>query len=182
MIINKLNLLLAERFIKASKLSKDTGIAQSTISKIVNNSTSQIDYSTLDKICRYLNITPSNFFEYDPISIIFQRFSEDEEYEDDDINKNFMFYVRYDKGMELFRTIKYEVNVDVYANELYVRAYPEASNNKDVKFINHINNLSIGIQKTLSDEIELFTKNSLIDKLSLDKSYQFDINVDIINK
>ena len=37
MIINKLNLLLAERFIKASKLAKDTGIAQSTISKIVNN-------------------------------------------------------------------------------------------------------------------------------------------------
>ena len=51
MIINKLNLLLAERFIKASKLAKDTGIAQSTISKIVNNATSQIDYSTLDKIC-----------------------------------------------------------------------------------------------------------------------------------
>ncbi|MFK5241634.1 helix-turn-helix domain-containing protein, partial [Lactococcus lactis] len=57
MIINKLNLLLAERFIKASKLAKDTGIAQSTISKIVNNATSQIDYSTLDKICLYLKIT-----------------------------------------------------------------------------------------------------------------------------
>ncbi|WP_242933848.1 helix-turn-helix domain-containing protein [Lactococcus cremoris] len=43
-------------FIKASKLAKDTGIAQSTISKIVNNATSQIDYSTLDKICLYLKI------------------------------------------------------------------------------------------------------------------------------
>ncbi|USJ20212.1 helix-turn-helix domain-containing protein [Lactococcus formosensis] len=66
MIINKLNVLLAERYIRASKLAKDTGIAQSTISKIVNNSTSQIDYSTLNTICNYLKITPGEFFEYSP--------------------------------------------------------------------------------------------------------------------
>lgn len=181
MIINKLNLLLAERFIKASKFSRDTGIAQSTISKIVNNSTSQIDYSTLDKICRYLNITPSDFFEYDPINVIFQSFSKDTENEDD-INKNFSFFIRYGNGTEIFRTIKYEVYVDIYAEELYVIVSPVMSSSEDTAFTKYIKNLSLGIQKALSDEIELFIKNRLIDALNLDKSYQFDINIELIYK
>lgn len=69
MIRNKLSVLLAERGIKATKVSNDTGIARSTLSKITNNSSEKIDYSTINTLCRYLKITPCDFFEYAPIDI-----------------------------------------------------------------------------------------------------------------
>ena len=69
LIRNKLSILLAERGIKATKVSNDTGIARSTLSKITNNSSEKIDYATINTLCRYLKITPCDFFEYAPIDI-----------------------------------------------------------------------------------------------------------------
>ncbi|WP_285140590.1 helix-turn-helix domain-containing protein [Lactococcus petauri] len=66
MIINRLNILLAERTMKAKKLSLLTGIAQSTLTRITNNTSSQIDYDTLNKICNQLQIEPKDFFDYTP--------------------------------------------------------------------------------------------------------------------
>lgn len=71
MIRNKLSLLLAERGIKATKVANDTGIARSTLSKINNNSSEKIDYSTINTLCRYLQITPCDFFEYVPFDVDF---------------------------------------------------------------------------------------------------------------
>lgn len=71
MLRNKLSILLAERGIKATKVSNDTGIARSTLSKINNNSSEKIDYSTINTLCRYLKITPCDFFEYLPFDIDF---------------------------------------------------------------------------------------------------------------
>lgn len=66
MIINKLSILLAERNIRANRLSLETGIAQSTLTRITNNRSSQIDYDTLNKICNYFKIYPNDFFDYTP--------------------------------------------------------------------------------------------------------------------
>lgn len=71
MIRNNLALLLTERNIKAIKVSNETGIAQSTLSKIANNSTEKIDYSTINTLCNHLKITPCEFFEYSPIDVNF---------------------------------------------------------------------------------------------------------------
>ncbi|EME8160232.1 helix-turn-helix transcriptional regulator [Enterococcus faecium] len=71
MIRNKLSILLAERGIKATKVANDTGIARSTLSKITNNSSEKIDYSTINTLCRYLKITPCDFFEYEPFDVSF---------------------------------------------------------------------------------------------------------------
>lgn len=71
MIRNRLSILLAERGIKATKVANDTGIARSTLSKITNNSSEKIDYSTINTLCRYLKITPCDFFEYEPFDVSF---------------------------------------------------------------------------------------------------------------
>lgn len=62
-----LNMLLAERGITASRLSKDTGISKTTLTALVNNRGKGVQYETIDTICNYLNITPDDFFEYLPI-------------------------------------------------------------------------------------------------------------------
>ncbi|WP_217951349.1 helix-turn-helix domain-containing protein [Granulicatella adiacens] len=66
MLFNRLNTLLAERRISGSRLSIETKIAQSTISKITTNKSKQIDYKTLNTICNFLKIQPNDFFEYSP--------------------------------------------------------------------------------------------------------------------
>lgn len=66
MLINRLNTLLAERRISGSRLSIETKIAQSTISKITSNKSKQIDYKTLNTICNFLKIQPNDFYEYSP--------------------------------------------------------------------------------------------------------------------
>ena len=44
------------------KMSKDTGIAQSTLPRMYNQQTTRIDFDTLGKICKYLNCEPSDIF------------------------------------------------------------------------------------------------------------------------
>ncbi|MCC9876893.1 helix-turn-helix transcriptional regulator, partial [Streptococcus agalactiae] len=56
MLINRLAILLAERSLSGSRLAVDTGIAQSTISKITSNKSKQVDYATVNTICNNLKV------------------------------------------------------------------------------------------------------------------------------
>ena len=69
MIRYNLNKLLGERNLKISKVFVDTGISRSTLTKIVNNQSSMVQTETIDKLCQYLKVSPSEFFEYIPIEI-----------------------------------------------------------------------------------------------------------------
>ena len=66
MLRNKLAVLIAERELTAAKVSEETGIARSTLSSLVNNTGDGVQYKTLDKLCNYFGITPSEFFDYAP--------------------------------------------------------------------------------------------------------------------
>lgn len=59
-MVLKLKDIMDKKGITMYKMSKDTGIAQSTLSKIYNQKTTRIDFDTLDKICEYLNCEPSD--------------------------------------------------------------------------------------------------------------------------
>ena len=72
LIRNRLSILLTERGLKATQVANATGIARSTLSKISNNSSEKIDYSTINALCNCLKITPCEFFEYSPIDISFR--------------------------------------------------------------------------------------------------------------
>ena len=62
MISQKLRTLLAEKNMRASNLAKETGIAQSTLSKITSGKSRNIQFDTIEKICIGSDIQPSELF------------------------------------------------------------------------------------------------------------------------
>ncbi|HDU1442640.1 TPA: helix-turn-helix transcriptional regulator, partial [Staphylococcus pseudintermedius] len=69
MIKNKLSELLSERGLKTSRVAKDVGIARSSLTSMIYNDNEMLRYDSIDKLCRYLNITPTDFFEFVPMDI-----------------------------------------------------------------------------------------------------------------
>ena len=65
MLTNNLLVILAQKRTNASEVSKDTGIAQSTISKIINNKT-DVKLSTLIRLCNLLKVSLSDLVEFLP--------------------------------------------------------------------------------------------------------------------
>ncbi|HDU1439628.1 TPA: helix-turn-helix transcriptional regulator, partial [Staphylococcus pseudintermedius] len=61
--------LLFERDIKIVRISKETGISRNTITNTASNNSEMLQMNTINKICRYLDITPCEFFDYIPIDI-----------------------------------------------------------------------------------------------------------------
>lgn len=49
-------------------LSKETGIAASTISNLCNNKTNRIEFNTVDLICNALNCNLSDIFETEDLN------------------------------------------------------------------------------------------------------------------
>ena len=71
MITNKLSVLMAERKLKATHISSDTGIARSTLSGLINESSKMIQFETINTLCNYLHVTPQDFFVYSPFDVYF---------------------------------------------------------------------------------------------------------------
>ncbi|MDR1568606.1 MAG: helix-turn-helix transcriptional regulator [Streptococcaceae bacterium] len=69
MILNNLAVILAEKKLTATRVSKDTGISRSTLSALVNNTGEGIQLKTLDTLCVYLGISTNDFFELYPYSV-----------------------------------------------------------------------------------------------------------------
>lgn len=72
MIKNNLAILMAERNLKASKISAETGISRSTLNSISTNSSKMIQLETINSLCQYLDVTPNDFFDFIPFDITFQ--------------------------------------------------------------------------------------------------------------
>lgn len=66
-----LALLLAERGLKISKVSKDTGISRTTLTALANNTSQGIQLETIDKLCIYLKTDVASFFVFHPSTISF---------------------------------------------------------------------------------------------------------------
>ncbi len=68
MIATNFSILLLKKNFKAKSFSVHTGIAESTLSSLVNiaENGKDIKLSTLIKICNYLNCTLSELIEYIP--------------------------------------------------------------------------------------------------------------------
>jgi putative transcriptional regulator len=61
----KLQEILDNRNISIYSLSKEIGVAQNNLSKLVKGDTTSIKYDILEKLCNILNITPNDIFEID---------------------------------------------------------------------------------------------------------------------
>ena len=64
--------LLAERRLKVSKVSIDTGISRPTLNNIFYGRSKGIQFDTINKLCDYLHITPGDLFdEVKPIKPVY---------------------------------------------------------------------------------------------------------------
>lgn len=69
MIKSNLKILLAENNIRISKISNDTGISRTTLTALSENHLKGIQLDTMNKLCKYLRISPSDLFAYAPVDI-----------------------------------------------------------------------------------------------------------------
>lgn len=66
MIKNRLSIILGEKRMRVSELSKITGISQNALNKIYHNKIHGIDFDTLNKICNALDRNSQEIFEFVP--------------------------------------------------------------------------------------------------------------------
>lgn len=71
MIINNLSVLLAERNLKITTVSRDTEISRTTLTALTNNRSLGIQLDTLNTLCNYLNVSPGDILLYAPIDMQF---------------------------------------------------------------------------------------------------------------
>ena len=55
--------LMAERSLKITQVSKDTGLSRPTLNNIKFNRIKAIQMNTIDILCNYFRITPGELFE-----------------------------------------------------------------------------------------------------------------------
>jgi len=75
----KLQEILDDRNISIYSLSKDIGVAQNNLGKLIKGETTSIKYDILEKLCNILNVTPNDIFEIEPQLTLFN-----------DINQNLL--------------------------------------------------------------------------------------------
>ena len=66
MIKNNFNELMAQKKLKITRVSNDTGISRPTLTSLTRGESKGIQYDTLNTLCNYFNITPCEFFDYIP--------------------------------------------------------------------------------------------------------------------
>lgn len=66
MLSCNLAVLLAERNLKISKISADTGISRTTLTSLANNYSQGIQFDTLNTLCLYLRVRPQDILFYAP--------------------------------------------------------------------------------------------------------------------
>ena len=66
MILFNLAVLLAERNLKITMVSTETGISRTTLTSLVKNNAQGIQLATINNLCQYLQVTPKELFSYIP--------------------------------------------------------------------------------------------------------------------
>lgn len=81
MLLCNLSVLLAERNLKITKVSKDTGISRTTLTSLISNTSKGIQFDTLNTLCNYLNVSVGDLFVYSPyeFSVLKIEFGKDNE-------------------------------------------------------------------------------------------------------
>lgn len=69
MIRCNLSILLAERDLKITKVSNDTGISRTTLTSLANNRSQGIQFDTINTLCNYLKVSPFQLISYVPTDI-----------------------------------------------------------------------------------------------------------------
>ncbi|WP_291650110.1 helix-turn-helix transcriptional regulator [Clostridium sp.] len=159
MIRCNLSILLAERNLRITKVSKDTGISRTTLTSLSSNKAQGIQFDTINTLCNYLKVGPELLISHIPIDIkiVSARIDYDDMlFIDIEITKN-------------SRTFRCELTGDCYVYfldekisdlEIYVTLFDEESNDNDEDLIrenslliNTFNSLPVSFLNDLEDRI-----------------------------
>lgn len=67
---NNLSKILGEKLLKVSDISAATGISKTTLTAIYYQRAINVQLSTLQKICDYLQVPLSELIEYEPKKVV----------------------------------------------------------------------------------------------------------------
>lgn len=183
MIRNNLSLLLTERNLKITKVSNDTNISRTTLTALNQNDNKMIQMETINTLCKYLKVTPCDFFDYSPIDVTFAFYlgeiltsqkdlSEGAPFEIETIG--YINFTRFDTavGSVEFNGRMTDIGpVEYITNDEYVYGY-------DVRLApasdltTYLKELSIAFQTQLKEEFAAFIKEQL-EKEDIEKKIDY---------
>lgn len=102
MIKNNFNLLMAERQMKITRISNDTGISRTTLTALSQETNKGVQLDTLNTLCNYFNITPCDFFDYIPYEFSCELIENDMNQEDEMIYDGDLIYKFYDLFINVY--------------------------------------------------------------------------------
>lgn len=151
MILSRLKVLLAERNIKISRVSNDTGISRTTLTALAQNTSKGVQFETIDTLCQYLGIKISDFFEYVPFDI--------------DINCNKPNVIDLTSKDNLYNFAKPNVELSPFDMDLFL---VKTINSKDFG----IQKKTYGLTARISEPVSLITYENSPD---LDNTFNGDL-------
>ncbi|MFT9372443.1 helix-turn-helix domain-containing protein [Liquorilactobacillus hordei] len=180
MIICNLAVLLAERQLKITRISNDTGISRTTLTSLRQNDAKGIQFDTINTLCNYLSVEPKDFFDYSPLdfSVKFSLSENAIEFDydyavDSEQTKGIPLGVNIDgflscispKGNE---TIELSINLstkgNIFRSNQFLINCELASKNDKINFSKIISQLSIPLKTELRNQIGNSLKNFLHEK------------------
>ena len=176
MIKCNLAVLLAERNIKISDMSRETGISRTTLTSIYYNTSKGIQFDTLEAICDYLNVEPADVikkinFKY---KIIYKEIN-------DSIGK-IEYTILFTYGDK-----KYEGQVELLLlgpelHELYKNDYSEMDMTIDVSYGNELKqNIFSQITETVEENLISALQDDFIETLHLEQHKVTTVTIDAID-
>lgn len=183
MIRNNLSLLLTERNLKITKVSNDTNISRTTLTALNQNDNKMIQMETINTLCKYLKVTPGDFFEYSPIDVTFTFYLGEILTSQKDLNQGAPFeietigyinFTRFDTsiGSVEFNGRMTDIGaVEYITNDEYVYGYDVLlSPTSDLN--TYLKELSIAFQTQLKEEFAAFVKEQL-EKEDIEKKIDY---------
>jgi len=176
MIKNNFNTLMAERQLKITRVSNDTGISRTTLTALSQEMSKGVQLDTLNTLCNYFSITPCEFFDYLPFDLEYniEQDTEEELFDNSEYNieyTNSCDYILFInmKGKNQNKTFEIKINV----KKTYNLTNPiDNTLYESLKFdVDHFDIIGLGNTEALSF-IELLK--------GLSASWQTKIQLDIL--
>lgn len=190
MIKSNLAIIMAEKKIKISELSRKTGISRVTLTSLYYNNSGGIQFDTLNNLCNFFNVKPSDLLLYFPFDYKIKNLfpyincASNFEIEYTVNNKNFLCPLE----IELFIEKKIEpeddaggeivtdICIDINLSERWEIQDGEIESSESA---DHFENFFKSLPKNIIDDMEEYITDSCFDKITTSRYHIEDfVNVD----
>lgn len=163
MIKSRLPILLAERNLKITKVSNDTGISRTTLTSLNTDSSQGIQFDTLNKLCNYLKVTPGELFLYIPFDIEVSNFNNNK-YDEEQGNIFFTLRIK-NNNNEI--DCDFSAHIIISMNQIYVdyevaKYLDEESQKEQEKKFNDIKKFLFALPIQFLNDINKEVQNQIL--------------------